>query len=523
MKIVTAEQMRKIDDAAINTLHIPGLLLMENAGIQVANCVMELIPKLTELRVGVFVGKGNNGGDGLVVARQLHSRGIPVTVFLLAEESEYKGDAKINLEALKHLKVKILTTPDEVSLRRNKIRIDHLSLMVDAVLGTGSKPPVEGVYKQAVEMMNNARGFRVAVDIPTGLNADSGEIVGNHLEADMTVTFGLPKLGLLSYPAADFVGDLRIVNIGFPPELLESAEAVGELIELNMVRDALPVRRKDAHKGTFGHAVIVGGSLGKGGAVALASSAALRIGAGLVTAAIPYEINSAFETGVPEVMTFPVAIFPNGQSPGAKVEDLVEFLKDKDAVCVGPGLTTQKDAVTFLHRVLTDLDLPLVLDADGINGIAGNEEALKKVKSTVVMTPHPGELSRLLNVSVPEIQKDRVQSALNAARRFNAVVVLKGAHTVIAAPEGKVYMNPTGNVGLASGGTGDVLSGMIAGLIAQGVKPLEAALCGVYLHGLAADLYVEENNPETLTASELIRFMPRSIRKITQPEKHPAP
>ena len=513
IKIVSTAQMREIDRAAIEQYGMPELVLMENAGIQAMLCLERLLGPLGRRRFGIFCGRGNNGGDGFVLARQLHVRGCGTAVYLLAPRAGLKGSAKTNMEAYAAMGGCILECADESGLLKHKTAIRHADALVDAILGTGLGGGLEGTYKAAVEIINGCKRFCLALDIPSGLDADKGIVHPLHVTADATVTFGLPKLGMMQYPGAAAAGALHIANINFPPKLIDDSPFEAWLPDEAWARATLPPRPADAHKGRYGHAVIAGGNEGMEGAAALAALAALKVGAGLSTAAVTLPLSRQFELGALEVMSLPLA---ERLDDPANADKILAFVKDKSVLLLGPGMGRGPALESLAAKVAAECNLPLIIDADGLNNIAPRKELLKRRTAPTVVTPHPGEMARLTGTTAGTVNADRLGCAKRFAKEFNCVTVLKGARTVIAAPDGTAFINPTGNQNLASGGTGDVLGGMIAGFIAQGLTPLNAAALAVYLHGLAADDYTAEHDPYSLTASSLLAALPAAIGRVAR-------
>jgi hydroxyethylthiazole kinase-like uncharacterized protein yjeF len=504
-KIVTSAQMREIDRLATSDYGLPELILMENAGIQSMLFLEECLGTLEGKRIGIFCGKGNNGGDGFVLARHLFLRGLDPAVYLLAQSDEVKGSARINMEAYSKMGGRIKVFAGETDLKKHKIAIRHADALVDAILGTGLNSELSGMFKTAVEKINEWKRFCISLDIPSGLSADRGAIFGLHVAADATITFGLPKIGMMFYPAAGSVGKLKIADISFPPPLIASSGCEALLSDRILVRSFLPKRPTDAHKGTYGHVLVTGGSEGMGGAVGLAAIAALKVGAGLCTAAVSKPLATQFELGLIEVMTLPLSdqiADPNN----AKI--IADFCANKSVALIGPGLGKGEKQAEFVSKLVTSLKIPMVLDADALNNIALNKGILKSAQAPVVITPHPGEMARLSGKITEEINSDRLNAAKGFSKEFNCITVLKGARTVIAAPDGTAYINLTGNQNLASGGTGDVLGGMIAGFMAQGAPALQACAAAVHIHGLAGDIYTKLNDPYSLTASKLLEYLP---------------
>ena len=519
-KVVTTAQMREMDRQAIEERGIPGVVLMENAGAAIVDVICDRFESISDLRVNIFAGKGNNGGDGFVVARLLSNLGALPTVFLVAEKSEIKGDARINLTAFEKMGGRIKEFTSTKHLKNFKLKFMHTTVVVDALFGTGASSAPRGFFVDVIETMNNQGRLKVAVDIPSGVMADSGQTPGVFFKANITVTFGAPKIGLLTYPGKSATGKLVIADISIPSEIYESVPSKTFYLEDSDVVKLLPHRSNSSHKGSFGHLAITGGSVGMGGAVALSSKAALRVGTGLVSIALPHSLSPPFEVGLPEVMTSPLPETESGAISEEAVGAFESFIEDKNAILIGPGMRTAPSTIAFVSAILKMSDLPMVIDADALNGIGANVELIQNRKAPTVITPHPGEMSRLTDITVSDIQNDRLNIAKNYAEKSGAVVVLKGAATIIATPEGEAYINGTGNHGLATAGTGDVLAGMISGFLAQGVEASDAAILGVYLHGAAGDEFCRSGaDPRALIASDLIDLLPSLLGKFLPMEK----
>jgi hydroxyethylthiazole kinase-like uncharacterized protein yjeF len=514
MKLVTASEMRELDRRAIQDLGIPSLVLMENAGRTTYQILRREFPDLAG-EVAVVAGRGNNGGDGFVVARYLANAGIPVAVFLLGPRDRVSGDARVNLDILAPLGVEVEEVLTAEALNPVAHRLAQAGLIVDALLGTGLNSPVHGLMAELIECINDLRAPVLAVDIPTGLSADTGEVLGVALKAQVTVTFGWPKLGQILPPGRDYVGRLWQGDISIPPGLAN--EVLLELAEARDLRALLPPRAFASNKGTFGHLLVLAGSEGKTGAATLASETALRAGAGLVTLGIPASLNDILEVKLTEVMTVPlpeaVGVRALGKTALAPIRD---FLGEKFTVALGPGLGTHLETRELVCRLVHDLPQAMVVDADGVNNLAADTTCLTGAAGPRILTPHPGEMARLVGLSVPEVQARRVDLARETAAQFNIILVLKGAQTLVAAADGCVSLNPTGNPALASGGTGDVLTGLIGGFLAQGLTPWDAARLGVYLHGLAADYFVDQYGPRGLIAGDLIKVFPDVLDQFLQ-------
>jgi NAD(P)H-hydrate epimerase len=512
MKIVTAAEMREIDRLTTEKYGIPSLTLMENAGSAVAEFV--LLDSGTDHPIGVLCGRGNNGGDGLVAARKLHEAGKSVKVLLLADPSDLKGDAA---EMLKKLPVSPVVVRNEEDLRGPAAKeVLQTPILVDAILGTGFRPPVTGLNASAIRLLNAQLGrVVIAVDLPSGACADepfepSPELV---VMCGSIVTFTAPK-PVHVLPWFSFV-ETVVAQIGTPPEALISSLNL-EVITAEDISTAFKRRRPDAHKGDFGHVLVIGGSLGKAGAAAMAGMAALRAGAGLVTVAVPRSVLPTVAGYAPELMTEPLEEDGGVVSLRAlEYERLEKLSEGKSVIALGPGISRHPEAAEFVRAVVAKSKLPVVLDADGLNAFQGCADQLDGSQRPLVLTPHPGEMARLVGLSTEAVQQDRVGVARKFAADHHCVVVLKGWRTLIAQPDGSVWLNTTGNPGMATGGTGDVLTGMIASLLAQYSAErygVHRVLAAVHLHGLAGDLARDELGEHSLIATDLLRFLPHAFR-----------
>jgi len=518
MKILTAAEMREVDRLTSKTARVPSLRLMENAGKSVAEFIQARFPEGKRRRVIVVCGKGNNGGDGFVCARYLQVWGSHVSVHLVGNPADVRGDAARNLRRWKRVgKLWV----EGSSAKSSPLGWQAGDIMVDALVGTGVRGPLEGHLAEVVTAINQRPPgcVVVAVDIPSGLNADTGDAPGPVVFADHTVTFTAPKPGLLLRAGPEHVGDLVVCGIGSPRPLIEETGRGrlrwGEPAEFS--KFALP-RKASGHKGDYGHVLIVAGSVGKSGAAVLAGTAALRAGAGLVTVATPEPVLPMVAAHTPEIMTEPLAATLTGSVSERCLEGSLfsKILQGKRVLAIGPGLTTHAETQSFVRTIVRAREVPMVLDADGLNAFAGRGGELSSPRGLLAVTPHPGEMARLLGCSTQQVQARRIDLALQAAAGWNACVVLKGHQTVIAAPDGRAWINSTGNPGMGTGGTGDVLTGILAGLTAQyGVDSWPEMLAwGVYLHGLAGDLAYRETGGAPLMATDLMSCLPRAFRQF---------
>jgi hydroxyethylthiazole kinase-like uncharacterized protein yjeF len=514
VKLLTASEMAAMDRQATEQYAIPSLLLMENAGKAVAAVAAETAAGLRGQTVAVFCGKGNNGGDGLVAARHLLRAGALPRVFVVGSFQNLKGDARKNLDMATRAGVRVSSLSDTAALEAVAGKVRRSALVIDALFGTGFKPPARGFHEEVISFINSLDGTTLAVDIPSGLSADHGRLIGGAVTADHTVTFGLPKVGQFLYPAAAKYGRITLADIGFPAALEEQTAASHRLVTSRYASTLLSPRPPDSHKGRFGHLLILAGSRGMVGAAVLAARGALRAGAGLVTVALPKSQASPSLDGLPEAMILPLPETSRGTPAEGALEVLLEQIPGKQAMAIGPGLSRHKSTARLVRELITHVRVPLVIDADGLNAIADSPSILLESASDIVATPHPGELGRLLGLSAAQIQEQRIEVAQNFSKKYGLLVVLKGAGTVVASPSGKVSINTTGNAGMAAGGMGDVLTGAIGALIAQGHTPRKAAVLAAYLHGRAGDLAAAETGPQGYLAAEVADRIPSALASL---------
>ncbi len=519
MKVVTAEEMRNIDRVTIEKYGIPGNVLMERAGLAVAEKVRTLFDKK---KVIVLAGGGNNGGDGIAAARNLHNWGWHARVLLMLREDKLSPDCLAQYRMAKHSGVSI-------EFRKGITEKDlHGSLVIDALLGTGINKDVTSFMADVIRFLNAADVRVVAVDIPSGISSDTGQIMGAAVQADHTVTFGLPKIGHILYPGAQYSGQLHVEDIGFPEQLL-SADCLGcETIEKETVSLLIPERPGYSHKGDYGHVLVIAGSQGKTGAALMTAKACLRTGAGLVTIGVPESLVDIIQSRVTEEMVLPLPDSGKGTFSAKAYDQIRDFLDPRaDVLAIGPGITADENTSELLKRILETVTVPMVLDADAINVIAGKKDLLRKVKAPVILTPHAGEMARLLTTDIgnslkdkntkelaAEIKHNRINLAKTTAKKTGAYFVLKGAPTIVADPEGRVFINTTGNPGMATAGSGDVLTGMISGLLGQGMHPVDACRLAVYLHGMAGDAAAQTRGMHSLIASDIIESIPRAFLSL---------
>ena len=514
MYLVTADEMQRMDRATIESFGIPGRVLMENAGRGATTFFLEAIYRHHPGAVGIAAGRGNNGGDGFVMARYLHQKGIPATVFLFSERERIKGDAAANLKLLDTMGVPVVELADAAAFESRKSLMHHQRTWIDAILGTGLSSDVRGYFRTAIDFINQQGRPVFAVDIASGLNADTGQVCGVGIRATATATFGFAKVGHLSYPGRSLTGQLKIIEIGIPPYIAADMGCRQHLITPGGLKSEIPERYATAHKGHTGHLLVLAGSPGKTGAAAMTATAAMRAGAGLVTLGIPKSLNPVLETMVTEAMTVGLPETAEGALDESAYEAVMSLIKDKRCLAVGPGLGTNGSTGRLVGRLIEESPVPMVIDADGLNLIASKPSALSNRKSPIVLTPHPGEMARLSGHSTAQFQCDRIGHERSFAQRHRCHLVLKGAATIIARPDGTVFVNATGNPGMAAGGMGDVLTGLIAGLITQGMEISAAARTGVYLHGSAADRLALQKAPVGYLATDVMDSLPQAMDEL---------
>jgi hydroxyethylthiazole kinase-like uncharacterized protein yjeF len=514
MRLLKAEEMRRIDQKASSDYEIPSLILMENAGLRTVEIIDEMLGEPLHKTVVVIAGKGNNGGDGLVVARHLINAGVTVDVFMLGEAGEMTPDAATNYRILAKMTNRIYPLYAEQHLDRLMLSLLVCDIIVDAMYGIGFKGRLGDFEARIVKMINWCKSPVVAVDIPSGVEADTGKVHGEAVKARQTVTFALPKIGLVVEPGKDYAGTLTVADISIPRTLLNSPDLKTHLITDNLIKPYIYPRSRETHKGTYGHALVIGGSLGMTGAVRMSSFAALRIGAGLVTAAVPLSALPTVAADHMEVMTAPLAETEQSAIALEAMPAISNLLATASVCLIGPGMSRYPEANAVLRFVLEKAISPIVIDADGLNALQGDVDFLKNRQVPMVLTPHPGEMARLTGMSIEQIEGNRMEVARTFAVEYGVCLVLKGNKTVVATPEGEVFINITGNPGMATAGSGDVLSGMIAGLVAQGLKTRDAAITAVYIHGLAGDHAAGQKGQRGIVAGDILESIPYILKQL---------
>ncbi len=484
MKVLSGAAMKEADRKTIEEMGMPGAVLMETAAMRVVELIRHKLPQAR--RYAVLAGPGNNGGDGLVVTRLLKNAGLSGSLWSTVKPGGYRGDAGINEQYLERDSFRINRLGERESLDQFRKELESVDVVVDALLGIGVSREVEGLFAELIEGINGSGRPVVAVDIPSGVNADTGAVMGCAVQADWTVTFAFPKLGLLCYEGVEKAGDIYVGQINIPPVLVENEPV--DLLTPARILDLLSAREKSAHKGSLGRVLILAGSPGMTGAAVMAAESALRGGAGLAYLAVPHSLEPVVSAQLVEVITLSLEEAQPGILGLAAAETIVDRAGACEALAVGPGLDAGSDTTAVLEKVIVSSPVPLVIDAGALEALKGRMDLLKQAKNQVVITPHPGEMARLSGLSVREVQENRLEVARDYACRWDVFLLLKGHNTIIAAPDGKAAINPTGGPSLATAGTGDLLTGLVASFIAQGIDVENAARAGAYMHGLAGDL-----------------------------------
>lgn len=519
-RVVTAEEMQALDKYTIETLNIIGRVLMENAGRAVVAAIRERWAPLAGKRAIVLCGKGNNGGDGFVVARYLLEAGVHGEIALIGAASELRGDAAANYLVLTRLGYAIREIPHLEALPD----LRPADFIVDALLGTGVRGPLQGLMAQIVNRVNESGRPVIAIDLPTGMNTDTGEVAGPCVQAQLTVTIGCRKQGLLFTPAREYAGETVVAEIGFPD--IAFRQVAGErqvklatfLLTHEVLSTWIPRRPSNVFKNRVGQILVIAGSRGFGGAARLSAVAALRAGAGLVALAAPESLLPQFEAATAEVIKVPLPE-ENGIVSAAAIEALQGRLQWAEVIALGPGLGLSEGAQRVVKNVLAEFSGTIILDADALNNLIGQQEAIRRAAGKIILTPHPGELSRLTGANKAAIATNPVAIARQTAEELGQMLVLKGAPTVVASPTGEAFINSTGNAGMATGGSGDVLTGIIAGLAGQHLDPLRAALLGVYLHGLAGDLARDRLGEWSMLAGDIMDHLPAALQQLAKGHK----
>jgi len=518
LKILNTSQTKSIDERATRDYGIPGIVLMENAGLRVVDYLESHYENLEDWNILVLCGKGNNGGDGMVVARHLHNRGYGTRVLLFGRRSDTREEPLVNLNILEKSGVGVQEIADVRAWHDFLPDLGDCDLIVDALIGIGVQGGVRGFLEEVMRDVNNANAVRVSVDVPSGLSADTNEVPGICINADATVTFGCPKIPHIFLPAEEKVGEVYIADIGIPEEAVEAEDVRLNLMDPEELAQFMPPRKVESHKGDYGHLLVVAGSKGKPGAARMVAEGAFRAGVGLVTVATPESVQPILAPQVMEMMTEPLPETREGTVSSKATPRVLKLLEGKGVLTLGPGLTTAAETQSFIRELVSETKVPLILDADGLNAYQGHTEVLQGTDRTLILTPHPGEMRRLTGLSSEEVQKGRISICQRFSTEHHCFLVLKGYRTLVSDPEGNVWVNPTGNPGMATAGSGDVLTGILSGFMSQGIPILHAILLGVYLHGLSADLCASQRGELPLMARDIIEHLPAAMAQLLKGE-----
>lgn len=514
MQVLTNQQMRTLESITVNDYKMPSLILMENAGVGVCAEIQNRFH--SDATAVIVCGGGNNGGDGFVVARHLLNQNYGVKVFVIGDPSRIKGDAKINFDILTCLRADInflMADPDTKGLEE---AFDRCDFIVDAILGIGLKSEVNDITEKIILLMNNANRYIVAVDIPSGINGDDGIVMGQAVNADLTVTFDSPKVGNILFPGADHNGELVVKPIGIPAEGYKKIGCNYYIIDEKMILDGVPTRVRNSHKGSYGRAKVIAGSTGMAGAAILTCKAAIRTGLGLLRLYVPDSLNLIVRTSMPEVVTIPLQEMRKGVIGITHIAGIIEDSTKSKVFTIGPGCGATPELGDLIRRAIQMVEIPLVLDADALNVLAKDLHVLGDKKGTIILTPHISEMCRLTGKTIEEVLAHPVYTALDFAKEHDVIVVLKSARTIVATPDGQAYFNINGNSGMATAGSGDVLTGIITGLIAQKVDPLQACVTAVYIHGMTGDFVAKEKGEHGLIAGDLVEKLPYVIKALSE-------
>lgn len=515
MKAVTGTDMGKIDKFSIEQVGIPGVVLMENAALKIVKHIELYFEQKqpVENNVVIVAGKGNNAGDAFAAARHLIIAGSRVKLYCLFNKECITGDARINFDILQSIGADIEFLENDSETGVFSLDITHAQLVIDGIFGTGFRGEIQGHIAQVIDIINKNSNYTISIDIASGIESATGRVADTCVQACKTVTFELPKIGQLIYPGAHYTGELVVESIGMPRQAVESIKIDTNLTDREFIKAVIPKRKADFNKGNCGKVVLVTGSLGMAGSGCIAAKASLRTGSGLVYIAGPSSLTNIYQSVVPEAIAIKLED-NSGVISEESTGTILEILKKCNAAAIGPGLSTGSGIYNIISYIAENANLPMVLDADALNAIAKNTDILRKFQKAVVITPHPGEMSRLTGLDVSYIQRNRIEVAIKYARAWGVVIVLKGAGTIIADERGNMYINPTGNAGMATAGSGDALTGIITSLIGQGTDAFEAAVAGVHLHGLAGDISAAAKGEHGLTAMDIVENIPYAIKTI---------
>lgn len=508
MKVSNARQMRRLDKQATKQFGIPTDILMENAGEAVFSVISQNF-SVKDQNFSVFCGTGNNGGDGFVVARKLHSNNGKVTVFLLGDYNKLQGSPKKNFDILSKMEIDIRRVNSAAQIRDDLLRYD---VVVDAILGTGLTREVTGLYRDIIHLINERNCDVFSVDIPSGINCDTGEVMGIAVKADHTVTFGLPKIGNLLYPGYAYGGHLYVSHISFPPSLYNS-----EFIKVEIFHPLkLPERRDNSHKGDYGKALFVAGASNYLGAPYFSAMSFLKAGGGLSYLASPKSISSSIVGKGSEIVAIPQPETKTGSLAQESKEKLLDFSEEADIVVLGPGISLNGETQSLVRQLTAEISKPLIIDGDGITAISQDLDVVKKRKAETILTPHPGEMSRITGMSIQEISENSIEVLQQTTKDLNSIIVLKGAHSLTGYPDGKIVINTSGNPGMATAGSGDVLTGTIAAMYGLALELADAVPVGVFMHGLSGDIAAREKGEDGITAQDIMNYLPKTLKYYRQ-------
>lgn len=514
MILVSGKEMKEIDRTAIEDFGISGLCLMETAGTGIFQAVQKEIKRndTEDMKVLVICGAGNNGGDGYVVARKLIQQYVSVKVYSTVNPAKLQGDAKVNYQRLMEMDihVSLLNYKEYRDFEQDVIQSD---IIIDAILGTGLSRPISDEIEALFKIINQSSKKVFSVDIPSGVGAEKGEVYGSAIQAYKTITFQLPKIGCVLYPGAEYVGELNIVDIGIPQKIIDKNHSGIYTIEDKIIKNIIKPRKKELHKGSCGKLIIIAGSKGMAGAAVLTAKSALRCGAGLIKIAVPDSITDILQISVPEAICISLECLDKTQWHSERINAIMSNVSQCNAIAIGPGLGNNNEIKGLIQDMIKTRK-PMVIDADGLNAICDDPEGVLEKGSPIIITPHPGEMSRLTGLDIKYINENRIEVTRNFSKKWGIIVVLKGARTTIGLPDGTVFVNTSGNPGMASGGSGDALTGIISSFCAQGIRAQDAAIAGVYIHGRAGDLMAEQYGEHGLCASDLTMGAALAIKEV---------
>lgn len=508
MKIVTGKEMKQIDKIAVEDYSISSAILMERAGLAVYEEIITKINASNNKNVALFCGKGNNGGDGFVIARHLCNRGINVKVFLLTEINEIKGDAKLNLSILEKFEVSIHVVKSIDDIKIVHKAIVYSEIIVDAIFGTGFRGKISSLTTKVIETINMSRKYIFSVDIPSGTLADDGSVSNTVVNANKTISFQLNKVGNILFPACAYNGEVIVKDIGIPHNIIEQFPSKKYLITDRVVNRIIPKRKANTHKGDYGKALIIAGSLGMTGAAVLVASAAMRSGIGIARLLIPESLNDILETKLTETITIPAKEKKRGYISKEETDNIFMLMKKSSVVAIGSGCGNSEDLTCIVAEIIKKSNIAVIIDADGLNALSKKLDVLKEANTQIILTPHVMEFSILTGISIDTIKNDMINIASDFAQKWGAILILKSSVTIVATPTGEIYVNKTGNPGMASAGTGDVLTGIVTALIGQGINPVDSAIAAVYILGKSGEEAAKTKGEYGLIASDIIEAIP---------------